>query len=43
MFGVGADGLINPPDPDRTFTLAQADIAVVCVPGATLLRYMQVR
>eukprot|EP01112_Ceratiomyxa_fruticulosa_P015164 TRINITY_DN4432_c0_g1_i2.p1 TRINITY_DN4432_c0_g1~~TRINITY_DN4432_c0_g1_i2.p1 ORF type:complete len:1042 (+),score=228.32 TRINITY_DN4432_c0_g1_i2:83-3208(+) len=28
MFGVGKDGLINAPDPTRTFTLSQAEVAV---------------
>ena len=42
MFGVGDNGLINPPDPKRTFSLTQADVAVVCVTGASLQRYLQV-
>jgi hypothetical protein len=29
MFGVGNNGFIQPPDPDRTFTLAKAAIAGV--------------
>lgn len=28
MFGVGKDGMINPPDPDRKFSLSMAEIAV---------------
>ncbi len=28
MFGVGKDGLINPPDPDRNFTLSMVEVAV---------------
>ena len=28
MFGAGKDGMINPPDPSKSFTLAMAEIAV---------------
>lgn len=28
MFGTGRDGLINPPDPDKKYSLSQAEIAV---------------
>lgn len=28
MFGAGNAGLINPPDPNRSLTVSQADIAV---------------
>ncbi len=29
MFGAGRDGLINPPDPSRTFTLSMVEVAVI--------------
>lgn len=28
MFGTGLNGIINPPDPNRTFTLEQVELAV---------------
>lgn len=30
MFGVGREGLVNPPDPQRTFQLCKCDIAGKC-------------
>ena len=27
MFGAGQDGLINPPDPNRSYTLTMAEIS----------------
>ena len=29
MFGAGKDGMINPPDPDRHFSLSTVEVVVV--------------
>jgi len=36
LFGCGADGMINPPDPARTFSLAAAGVARVCAAGTAM-------
>ena len=37
MFGCGGGGFIRAPDPDRTFTIAQAELAVHDNVGANLI------
>ena len=41
MFGVGSNGMINPPDPNRTFTLEQAELATFDRQADTLIRQLR--
>jgi len=42
LFGVGANGMINPPDSRRSFTLAMADIVVPNTDVRALLRALEI-
>lgn len=41
MFGCGNNGMINPPDPQRTFTLVEASLALYDKEAAQLVRLLR--